>query len=366
VTAAERFAPGDGFVVDHRHVELFEFIPPEKLAAARQLRMLFSDRSVGQNVNESLDCLTASSWPEAPAWCRRDYVDQWNWKTFSRLDWENRQVPGRILFAPDPVIYDRSRWTFEYRAGEWHELTRDFITSLAPQYLPSKDVLSFQFSYLNVGENSDITDPQRGFFADDPQRYDVYDLEAFMAAHPDKTFVFWTASLARGIGSSVATEFNRLLREYCAGRGHVLFDFAAIEAHTPQGRACFDNRDGVPYRAMNGQYENYPDDGHDYPAICQDYTTEVDGGHLGSVSAGRIEIAKGLWVLMARLAGWEPIYGDFDGDEQITLADYRQLNACVTGPGRPYEGRCAAGDTDLDRDVDLLDMAAFQRRFTGP
>lgn len=356
-------AAGGGFVIDHRHVALFERIPPDKLAAARELRMLFSDRSVGQNFNESLDCLTAASWPEAPAFCRRDYYDEWNWKTYSRTDWENGQVPRRILFAPDPAAYHRGNWTFEYRAGEWYELTRDFITSLGPQYLPTKDVLSFQFSYLNVDESSDIADPQRGFFADNPDRYDVFDLEAFIADHPDKVFVFWTTSLARGIGSSVSTAFNDQLRAYCAARGRVLFDFADIEAHTPEGRPCFDNRDGVPYRAMNGAFENYPDDGRDYPAICQDYTTEVDGGHLGSVSAGRVQVAKAAWVLMARLAGWEPLFGDFDGDQDVDLDDYRRFADCLSGPGEPYVGECQAGDTDGDRDIDLRDFAAFQRHF---
>ncbi|HIP70515.1 MAG TPA: hypothetical protein EYH05_03870 [Anaerolineae bacterium] len=51
--------------------------------------------------------------------------------------------------------------------------------------------------------------------------------------------------------------------------------------------------------------ENYPDDGQDTPAICPHYTTEVDGGHLGTVSAGKIRVAKAYWVLMARLAGWD-------------------------------------------------------------
>ena len=45
-----------GLVVDHHSVALFDQIPPEYLAAARNLRVLFSDRSVGQNINEALDC----------------------------------------------------------------------------------------------------------------------------------------------------------------------------------------------------------------------------------------------------------------------------------------------------------------------
>ena len=51
-----------GFVVNHRHVVLFERIPPGHLEGARNLGMLFSDRSVGLNTDAALNCLTASSW----------------------------------------------------------------------------------------------------------------------------------------------------------------------------------------------------------------------------------------------------------------------------------------------------------------
>jgi hypothetical protein len=54
------------------------------------------------------------------------------------------------------------------------------------------------------------------------------------------------------------------------------------------------------------RYEDYPDDGLELPAICQHYTTEVDGGHLGDVAVGKIRVAKAFWMLMARSAGWSP------------------------------------------------------------
>src|SRR5690606_2543925 len=63
----------------------------------------------------------------------------------------------------------------------------------------------------------------------------------------------------------------------------------------------YDHRDGVTYNS-----ENNPDDGINIPAICQHYTSETEGGHLGSVSAGKIRVAKAIWVLMAQLAGWNP------------------------------------------------------------
>ncbi len=94
------------------------------------------------------------------------------------------------------------------------------------------------------------------------------------------------------------------MRQYAIDNDKVLFDVADILSHDPDGNPCYDNRDGVPYDNGNTS-ENHPDDGQNIPAICPHYTTEADGGHLGSVSAGKIRVAKAYWVLMARLAGWD-------------------------------------------------------------
>ena len=301
------YAPPQGaFVIDHTSVALFEQIPDRYLTAARNLRLMFSDRSVGQNINESLDCLTATSWETSPSYCRVDYYNSnWDWKTFTLTDWLNGTVPARIRFNPDPIRYNRNNWTFVERSGGWSYLTQDFIQILAPGFITSKDVLSYQFSYLNVSEADDIADPNTGFFANNPAKYDVYDLEAYISRNPQKTFFFWTTSLARSIGTQTAQSFNDQMRRYAAAHNKYLFDVADIEAHTDRGTACYDNRDGVQYCTQGGACENYPNDYLNIPAICQDYTTEIDGGHLGSVSGGRIQLAKAFWVLMARIAGWD-------------------------------------------------------------
>jgi hypothetical protein len=80
---------------------------------------------------------------------------------------------------------------------------------------------------------------------------------------------------------------------------------ADILSHDPSGAPCYDNRDGV-YFSNGNQSENYPNDGINRLAICPHYTTELDGGHLGSVSTGKIRVAKAFWVLMAQIAGWRP------------------------------------------------------------
>lgn len=305
--------PGQGFIIDHNSIESFEQIPDQYLTAARNLRMLFSDRSVGVNTDEALNCLTASSFGSAPSSCRRDFDDAGAVKAYSQTEFDQGLVPVQISFDPDPVSYNRSNWSFELKSGGWTELTQDFVTILGPQYVNSKDVLSYQLSYLNINPGGSpvdynniegtIADPTTGFFADTSTTngsYGIADLEAYWAQYPNKTFVLWTTSLARGLGSAAGEQFNEQMRQYARDNNMILFDFAAIESHMPSGQPCYDNRDGVPYGS-----ENHPDDGQNYLAICPLYTTESEGGHLGSVSGGKIRVAKALWVLMARIAGWD-------------------------------------------------------------
>ncbi len=311
-------------IIDHTSVALFDHIPAQYLGATRNIPMLFSDRSVGANIHQGLDCLAAGAWYEAPAHCRRDYYDSngssWFWKTYGRTDYENGLVPDRILFEPDPQLYNRSNWTFEFQMGTWDQLLDNFASVLVPAYTQGaneKDVLSFQFSYINIEDGSTIADPQQGFFVDLPhngtyptrERWDISDMEALEAQYPDKVFIYWTTSLARSIGTDVGTDFNNQMRAYAQSNNKVLFDFADIESHDDRGVPCYDNRDGVQF-CMNGNCENHPNDGRNIPAICSAYTTETDGGHLGSVSAGKIRLVKAFWVLMARIAGWD---GQVDG-----------------------------------------------------
>lgn len=296
----------DAILVDHNSITLFDQIPPEYLQKAAGLRVVFYDASVGKNISEGLDCLAAPNWVQSPVWCRRDYTGQGQeWKVFVEADYSAGRVPERILFPGGPE-YDRSRWVFSPLGGTWQDATRDFITKLVPEALDQYDVFSYKINYLMVVENSSIMDPVLGFFADRPDQTDVHDLKALAEAHPDKTFFLFTTSLARSIGTQNSEDFNNELRRYAAANGMPLLDLAAILSHTPSGEPCYDNRDGVRACANNGECEDFPDDGLNLAAICQDYTTEIEGGHLGSVSGGMIRSAKAFWVLMAQIAGWKP------------------------------------------------------------
>ena len=276
---------------------LFNQIPEAYLEAAAGLDLFFMDRSVGFNIDNALGCLAFASDEAAPNRCSRwrHVVPEFSADP-SELDWSR------------PGGYDRSRWFYQtwpdMDCTAWFDELRCFL-AVMESVIDRYDVVSFQYSYLEVSPGSDIAEQPGGFFADNPDRLDAYDLRAYEAGHPDQVFIYWTTSLARGIGSPEAVSFNDQMRRFAIENGEPLFDVADILSHDPDGRPCFDNRDGVPY-ANGNQSEDNPDDGLALPAICQNYTTEVEGGHLGSVSTGSIRVARALWVLMAQIAGWRP------------------------------------------------------------
>lgn len=293
-------------IVDHNSVALFDQIPEEYLRKAANFRMVFYDASVGKNLSEGLDCLASPNWVESPVFCRRDYTgDGQEWRAFVEADYNANRVPERILFPGGPA-YDRNRWTFGSLGGSWESATHDFVTQLVPQNLDQYDIFSYKINYLMVAENSNIMHPEQGFFIDQPDQYDVNDLQALIDAHPDKTFFLWTTSLARSIGTQNSEDFNNRMRQYAVENDLPLLDLADILSHNDAGEPCYDNRDGVQSCSNNGECENFPDDDVNLLAICRDYTTEAEGGHLGSVSSGMIRGAKAFWVLMARIAGWQP------------------------------------------------------------
>lgn len=290
---------GQGFIIDHNSIALFDQIPTQYFEAAKNLRVLTSDRSVGNNINDGLTCLAYTSDELAPIGCKRSTHYDPNYSSpTSEFNWSKS--------------FDRSNITYEYRAGGWSELTRNFVQDLVPQYVSQKDVLMYHFSYLNIvsdGSPSLINDPVNGFLVAKPgndSSWDVSDIENLEQLYPSKFFIYSTPSISRRNGNEVATDFNQQLRQYALQNNKILFDLAAIESHDLDGSPCYDNRDGVQSCGPNGICENYPDDGYNYESICRRYTDEIEGGHLGAVSAGKIRIAKAYWVMLARLAGWNP------------------------------------------------------------
>jgi len=285
--------------VNRHSVALFDSIPVQYRTAASNLRMMFMNRSVGANIYEGITCLSYQH-TSAPNHCKR---------------WQHTGTPS---YSVDPSevywngTWDCSNWSYQFwPAGcdNWNQKLQCFI-DYVEQRIDSFDVVGFQFSYLEVSNGSNIAHPVNGFFGSGAVGTANHYMQ-FQSDHPDKKVIWFTSSLARAIGTTESEEFNNQLRQYASANQIILFDVADILSHTPWESPCYDNRDGVPYSFGNNS-ENHPDDGFDIPAICPEYTTETEGGHLGSVSAGKIRVAKAFWVLMARIAGWDGVVTSLD------------------------------------------------------
>jgi hypothetical protein len=304
-------ARAQGVIVDHRSLALFDQIPDQYLRAAADMAMVFINRSVGGNINDGLTCLDYDSDAVAPSACKR-YIHsvsqfsspqsevQWSRPGgYNRANWRFFGWPGSGIL---PEIQcggaDTGAW-----AGKLDCFIR-FVDQNPTQYR----VYSYMNSYLEVDSSSDIASASTGYFARQGNRFDIGDFEAMEARHPTRIFIHHTTSLARSIGTQVSTDFNNQLRQYVRDHNKFLLDVADIESHDPWGQPCYDNRDGVPYSTDNAS-ENYPNDGQQLLALCQHYTRETDGGHLGNPDVGKIRLAKAYWVLMAQVAGWRPTGG---------------------------------------------------------
>lgn len=75
------------------------------------------------------------------------------------------------------------------------------------------------------------------------------------------------------------------------------------------------------------------------------------------LTGGAFTLRGGFWPA-ATGAPVRP--GDCDGNGLVTLADFSNYSACLTGPGQLFPAGCGCHDLDADGDVDLLDFAAFQ------
>jgi hypothetical protein len=243
---------GQGLLVDRHSLALFEGLPDSAIASAAQIRLLFRHASIGTNIDQGLNCLANNFADRRPNACGAYF---------------------------DPK-YDRSQWVFQFRGNPgWINKVDDFVTHTNANS-NDYDAFTFTLGYVDGLDGStypEISNPENF------QTLYIDKLEALEAAHPDKTFIWWTMSLAR-LDNANTQRFNDMLREYARANNKILLDIADIESHDPQG---------VPERSARG-----------YEIIDENYTNESRAGHLNET--GRDRLSRAFWVLMAQVSGWQP------------------------------------------------------------
>ena len=260
--------PANRLIVDHYAIDQFNQIPDNYILAASNIHLLFRHASVGNNINDGLDCLMNKILPR-PSRC------------------DSGLTPDQIFYDPK---YNRNYWTFEFHAPPpginpgWWDKVNFFIDRVDhPGQGENYDAVGFKFGYVDGSPDSNIDDE---FFNVPNNTYpSIQDLQELEARHPDKILIYWTIGLAKGIGTADSESFNQQMRSFAIANDKVLMDIADIESHRPDGSACFDIY------------------GRGIEAMCDEYTDEVVAGHLNAL--GRQRMAEAMWILMARLAGWD-------------------------------------------------------------
>lgn len=290
-------------VINHTSLPGFAALSDQTIATVAGKRVLYIDRSVGDTIRTGLSCLAAASDETAASICRRNHSVAAYQSPASEFDWSH--VGGypntniRYLLWPN-IGCPNNGWALIYSC------ILNYLSLHASEF----DVALVNLSYMEI-EGADIVSQVSGFFAPQPDKFDVSDIEAWIDTHPDKQWIWLTPSLSRASGQNAAVHLQQW-RDYMAARASGVFlDLADIESNDPWGNPCQDNRDGVLYEVRNASgvvtsWENWPNDNVASPALCQDYTIETDGGHLGNPAAGMIRAAKAFWLALAALDA--PVY----------------------------------------------------------
>jgi len=241
----------EGFIADNRVIAEFSSIPPSAVDAAKARRVLFYHQSTGGYIFDSgLQCLAGmrGGWDGYPAEC--------------------------ATYAQNPGYYGLDHWNWP----QWPEAMADapakmdqFVNLVATDQ-QDYDIIGMKFCYVD-GWNQDF------------EQYRTK-MEALESRYPNKIFIWTTSALWADPGDACnsgfnscknISDFNMQVRTYALAHNKPVYDIAAIES---DGGEC----------QVAG-----------YEGMCMEYY-DSGGGH--PTIAGSIRLAKGFWLLIAKLSGW--------------------------------------------------------------
>ena len=241
-----------GMIIDHNSADASE-IPDRFISDVFEYDIYFEHASVGVNIMSGFTSLAVAD---------------------SRYDIPHTDSNFTDWFAVNNGIGDNSRgnnnplWKADF--FETSMTTDDFAESL--------HIAMYKLCYIDIQGT-----------ASEAFQYTVDTMTDLESAYPGTVFVWWTMPIMDS-GSERRDDFNNMIRDYCRENDKWLFDIADLERHFPDGSL---NEDASGFELLCGDDDNIGETEDDYSA---------DGGHLNSFGSERM--ANALWVLFAKIAGW--------------------------------------------------------------
>jgi hypothetical protein len=248
-------------IINHEHVGV-DRIPDEWLDQARDLVFHYAHTSHGSQVMSGLQYLAsqdpryalsvdyAGGLPPQSSPCTPDFLCIYDGnppETYIEPDdfWATPDGIARTQAVADTGFFDFSMWS-------WCGQQSTNSTATVQQYLDT--------------------------------------LDAFESGYPAMRFILMTGHTDGG--GTTLQQNNDLVRQYAAGHGKVLFDFADIESWDPDGVYYPDTDDSCPW------CQPWCDAN---PGACPD--PAIDCAHSHSLVCSLK--GQAFWWMAARLAGWE-------------------------------------------------------------
>ena len=130
----------------------------------------------------------------------------------------------------------------------------------------------------------------------------IIPMEQLELEYPNVTFVYMTGHVDHDNDANNKAA-NQIIRDYCKANNKVLYDFADIDSHDPNGTYyAFPNDNCDYYATRTGEYlGNWAIEWQDSHIVDVDWY-ECDSAHSQPLNAN--QKAYAAWWLFARLAGW--------------------------------------------------------------